>query len=83
VPPAWAQGQSCGPKEVLLDWLWQNFKERPIWRGIVNQQSIMVLTESAVGKWSVVTIYQNGTACIMFGGTSAGEIPLEPEERPG
>ena len=69
-PRAHAEPQ-CAPWKEMKAALEKDFHETPTGAGLVNEQGIVVLYESADGKtWTLLAVGADGKACIISGGTA-------------
>lgn len=63
----------CAPAEVLLRQFSEIHKERPIWEGVVPQETgpiEIILMQSEKNTWTMFTI-RGGIACIIASGQDA------------
>lgn len=62
------QGQFCDSERAMLDMLFRNYSEFPVFRGDAGQGRTLILTRAdGEGSWTLLTV-TNGRACISAAG---------------
>lgn len=71
----------CAPFEALRTTLQEKYHETQTGMGLINDQTLVTLFESADGEsWTLVALGADGKACVVFDGTywSRHEPPAPP-----
>ena len=66
-PPATAQAV-CGLRTALLDQLQGKYCESPISMGLASNGSVIEITRSENGSWSILQTNPSGVTCLMAAG---------------
>lgn len=61
---------SCAPRDVVLQRLEQDFRERPVGAGLVAGGQMVELLISRDGTWTLVVTGPNGVSCMVAVGDS-------------
>ena len=79
--PVYAQS-SCAAAETVEKRLTEKYGERPVRRGLQNQNTLYEWWENSDGtSWTIVRRLANGNMCVMSSGSWVA-IPLPPAETP-
>ncbi len=70
-----AQTQSCAPYKSFTQYLFENFGEVPISRGIEFNGGVLEVLASASDSWTFLLVRTDGLACIVASGTAWEILP--------
>lgn len=63
-------GAVCGDRTSLLKQLSGNYKESPASMGLAANGSVVEVTKSDTGTWTILLTSPNGVTCVMAAGES-------------
>ena len=68
--PALGQGppQVCQPRNLMLTWLQENYREEPNGIGVANGRLIELLTSPDGASWTIIQTAPKGISCLIVGG---------------
>lgn len=70
------QAQSiCGERSRFLDQLGQNYGEHVAAVGLVSNGTVLELTTSETGSWTILITQPNGVSCVVATGDSWESLP--------
>jgi hypothetical protein len=65
-----SQISSCGPRADVVDWLTQNYDERPVAFGLIDNSQLLEIHVSETGSWTAIISDVNGRSCVVSAGQS-------------
>ena len=76
--PAFAQGRpTCGERSELLAQLKEKFAEKPSGVGITGNGTVVELTTSTTGSWTLLLSFADGRSCLMAAGENWEQAPQQ------
>ncbi|TFL19207.1 hypothetical protein [Jannaschia formosa] len=67
--PAGAQGQNCGPREMVVERLADRFGETRRGIGLATQNRVVeIFASEATGTWTVTVTLPSGRTCLLASG---------------
>ena len=81
MPPAQAHAL-CGDRKAVLDNLESTYSEVPKDRGLANNGSVVEITVSPSGSFTILYTMPNGLACVMSAGENWGPVKKKPAGDP-
>ena len=79
--PAMAQA-ACGERSSLLKQLEGTYQEAPISMGLAANGSVIEVTRSDKGTWTILLTSPTGVTCLMAAGTNWENIKQKPKRKP-
>ncbi|MCK5611027.1 hypothetical protein KAR91_54645 [Candidatus Pacearchaeota archaeon] len=77
--PVIASAQAiCGERTSLLKQLEGNYKESPISMGLASNGSVVELTRSDIGTWTILLTTPKGITCLIAAGKNWEDIESKP-----
>ncbi|NQV98182.1 MAG: hypothetical protein HQ483_00655 [Rhodospirillales bacterium] len=77
--PASAQAV-CGLRPAVLKQLQGNYKEAPVSMGLASNGSVLEITRSDTGSWSILLTNPSGVTCLMAAGENWESVKSENAE---
>lgn len=75
-PNASAQGRpTCGDRSDLLAQLKEKFDEKPTGVGLTGNGTVVELTKSSSGSWTLLLSFADGRSCLMAAGENWEQTP--------
>lgn len=80
--PAMAQGRpTCGERSDLLAQLKEQFEESPSGVGVTGNGTVVELTTSQSGSWTLLLSFPDGRSCLMAAGENWEQAPQRTARR--
>jgi hypothetical protein len=81
-PSGWAQGRpTCGDRSDLLAQLKEKFDEKPTGVGLTGNGTVVELTKSSSGSWTLLLSFADGRSCLMAAGENWEQAPEQTADR--
>lgn len=75
--PAAGQQADCAARDSILDYLAQEFAERPVAMGLANNGGVIeVLSDAAGTTWTILLTRPDGQSCLVAAGEGWESLPL-------
>ena len=59
--------QRCADASAIISYLFETFKEMPVWQGFAQNGTHIVLMQSGTGSWTLLAV-KDGLACLLATG---------------
>ena len=80
--PAYSQIQNCGPRDMVVERLEGEYKERRRSIGLTSNNALIETFASDDGSWTIIITAPNGISCLAANG-SFYEAVDDPTDPPG
>lgn len=76
--PAYAQGNNCGPREIVLNHLSEGYGETRQSMGLGSDNSLVeTFASDESGSWTITVTRPNGITCMVASGSSFENVEQE------